>query len=152
LGSILSGHAVNQAILLQTKASDQWAYYQAKSTKAHLYEINKTMLATMLDAAKDEDKNGGRTARINKTITGFGAKMQTYAVEEQNIQTKAQDLERESAREFEIHQLYSIGIACFQISIVLASMAILVEAPFLYASSIAGGIIGLLFTVVGLIK
>ena len=37
IGSLLSGHAVNQAILEQTKATDQWAYYQTKSTKGHVY-------------------------------------------------------------------------------------------------------------------
>ena len=40
IGSLLSaGHAVNQAILEQTKATDQWAFYQAKSTKSHVYQV-----------------------------------------------------------------------------------------------------------------
>jgi hypothetical protein len=37
LGSLLSGHEANQAILNQTRASDQWAYFQSKSTKGHIY-------------------------------------------------------------------------------------------------------------------
>ena len=35
LGSLSSGHAANQAILAQSKATNQWAYFQAKSTKGN---------------------------------------------------------------------------------------------------------------------
>jgi hypothetical protein len=57
LGSLLSGHAANEAILLQTKASDQWTYYQAKSTKSHLYEVNKTLVEALIQS-KGDPKSG----------------------------------------------------------------------------------------------
>ena len=46
-GSLLSGNAVNEAILGQTKATDQWAYYQAKSTKAQLYEVGGKLIQAL---------------------------------------------------------------------------------------------------------
>ena len=44
LASLLSGHEVNQAILKQTQATDQWAYFQAKSTKQQLYEVGGKLI------------------------------------------------------------------------------------------------------------
>lgn len=33
-----------QSVINQTLASDQWAYYQAKSTKQHLHELQAELL------------------------------------------------------------------------------------------------------------
>jgi hypothetical protein len=48
LGATLStlrvGSFSNRSILRQTQASDQWAYYQAKSIKGYLYDILKEKL------------------------------------------------------------------------------------------------------------
>src|SRR5208337_4073813 len=48
-GSLLSGHAVNQAILEQTKATDQWAFYQAGG------ELIKALSATQSQSTKAGD-------------------------------------------------------------------------------------------------
>src|SRR5437868_1799952 len=49
-GSLLSGHAVNEAIIKQSQATDQWAFYQAKSTKEHLFEGDGFVVASLLRA------------------------------------------------------------------------------------------------------
>ena len=36
LGGMIAGHHSNEALILQIKSSDQWAYYQAKSIKAEI--------------------------------------------------------------------------------------------------------------------
>ena len=41
-----------RAVLSQTQATNQWAYYQAKSIKGYLYEIQKEALE--LEFKKDE--------------------------------------------------------------------------------------------------
>src|SRR4051794_583494 len=46
-GSLLSGHAANEAILAQTQASDKWSYFQAKSTKGHLYDVSKEVVRSL---------------------------------------------------------------------------------------------------------
>ena len=50
MASLLSGHAVNQAILAQTRATDQWSYYQAKSTKQQLYEVGGKLIEALAPA------------------------------------------------------------------------------------------------------
>src|SRR5271167_3063413 len=49
IGSLFSGHAANQAILKQTEASDRWSYFQAKSTKGHIYESDRMILGVLAE-------------------------------------------------------------------------------------------------------
>jgi hypothetical protein len=145
LGSLLSGHAANEAILLQTKASDQWTYYQAKSTKSHLYEVNKTLIEALIQS-KGDSKSAANLEELTKRIDG---KMKGYEKEKSEIEEKATDLEKESSHEFAEHQMYSFAVACFQICIVLASVSILVDSSALYLSSVIGGVIGVGLLVYG---
>src|ERR1700712_6064915 len=39
LGGMFAGHHSNEALIFQIKASDQWAYYQAKSIKAEIRSL-----------------------------------------------------------------------------------------------------------------
>jgi len=152
LGSLLSGHAANEAILLQAKASDQWSFYQAKSTKAHLYENNKTLIEAFMQVAMPGNKAGAATDRqgpLRALTASVDAKMKDYDQQKKEIEEKATELEKESAHEFAAHQLYSLAVACFQIGIVIASISILVENGALYAFSIVGGAGGIALLVVG---
>ena len=147
LGSLLSGHAANEAILLRSKASDQWSYYQSKSTKAHLYEVNKSLVDTLM-----QGQTGARTTALADLTKSIEAKMQTYAKEQKDIEDKAIDLEKESEHEFAAHQMYSYAVAFFQICIVLASISILVDSTILFQGSVLGGIIGVVLMVIGYVK
>src|SRR5215813_7857454 len=62
----------NEALLAQTKASDQWAYYQAKSVKAAVYASQASALtkANPEIAAKDQEeatRYGSEEQEISKT-------------------------------------------------------------------------------------
>src|SRR5437867_2252163 len=66
----------NEALLVQTKATDQWAYYQAKSVKAAIYATQASALkATNPDLAEKDQKEAER-----------------YAAEEQEISKSAKEL------------------------------------------------------------
>jgi hypothetical protein len=145
IGSLLSGHAANEAILLQTRASDQWSYYQATSTKSHLYELNEELLKAFTAGGSKMPLAGANSARLRDLET----KAAGYVKERNEIEHKALDLEAESAHEFLVHQLYSFAVACFQISIVLTSVSILVNNGVFFKSSIAGGLLGIGMLIAG---
>ena len=42
---------LNDATFNQTQASDQWAFYQAKSIKQNLYEVSRGLMPKAADAA-----------------------------------------------------------------------------------------------------
>ncbi len=41
LSTFKGGGFSTKSVLAQTQASDQWAYYQSKSIKSYLYELQK---------------------------------------------------------------------------------------------------------------
>lgn len=154
LGSLLSGHAANEAILLQSRASDQWSYFQAKSTKGHMYEVNRDLVEALakIMLAEGSAKGGGKEQPLKDLSSQVDAKVKGYEKDKKEIEEKANDLEKESGHEFAAHQMYSFAVACFQIGIVLASVSILVENVALYSSSVVAGAIGLGLLILGYVR
>jgi hypothetical protein len=139
-GSLLSGHAANQAILKQSQASDQWAYFQAKSTKGHLYEVGRELITVL----------GGTASDAKSALDRFGQQVSKYEAEKEPIREQAEELQNESRYEFRQHHYYSLGIASFQVGIVLASISILLRPRITWWLSLVSGVVGLLFVLRGL--
>jgi len=142
LGSLLSGQAANEAILAQSRATNQWAYFQAKSTKGHLYEVGGEIVKAL----------GGAPGHPGATVETFRAEAARYDGEKGEVRRGAERLEAESRHELHTHHRYALGVSMFQVGIVLASVSILVRYPPLYALSLAAGAGGLLCVVLGLVS
>ncbi len=126
----------NEAILLQSRASDQWSYYQAKSIKGHIYEVN----AQLFPAKAAEFRN----------------KSQKYDSEKEEIKKKAESLEQGSeeknkASEFyyEKHHLFAVAETFMQISIAIASVAALTRIRRVWYFSLAGAAAGVIIFLYG---
>jgi hypothetical protein len=141
VGSLLSGHAANQAILKQSEASDQWAYFQSKSTKGHLYEVGRDIVAVL----------SGTSGESKPSLDRFEQQINRYEQEKDKIKEEAEALQKESKHEFEQHHYYALGIASFQVGIVLASISILVRHRATWWLSLAAGLIGVLLLLRGLL-
>jgi Domain of unknown function (DUF4337) len=141
IGSLLSGHTVNQSILEQTKATDQWAYYQAKSTKGHAYLVGGELI-------KDLSTTQSTTASDSRTqaLRHFQEESERYEREKEDFKKEAEHLEAESQHEFHRHLQFALGIACFQVGIVLASVSILVRIRAIYYLSVVAGAAGLVWS------
>jgi hypothetical protein len=142
IGSLLSGHAVNQAILSQTKATDQWAFYQAKSTKGHIYLVGGEIIKTLTQTTSPSESYGA-------SLRHFQQETERYDLEKEEIRKEAEHLEAESRHEFHMHNQFALGIACFQVGIVLASVSILVRIRTIYYLSLLSGAAGLAWTLSG---
>ena len=140
IGSLLSGHAANQSILAQSKATNLWAYHQAKSTKGHLYEVG----ADILKAVNTPTTQAAEVQEHFRTEKG------RYDKEKGEIQHEAEKLEEESRHELHKHHRYATGVAMLQVGIVLASVSILVKYRGLFLMSLLAGIVGVTFLIVGL--
>jgi Skp family chaperone for outer membrane proteins len=145
IGSLLSGHAANDAVLNQSRANDQWALYQAKSTKGHLYEANQEVLDTLATL------QGARREQVQPKLDDFKQKVAKYEKDKEKTKKDAEELEVESRTEFQKHQRFSLGVAAFQIGIVLASISILVRNRVIYALSLVAGCGGLVFVLLGIL-
>ena len=121
----------NEAVLKKTQASDQWNFYQAKSSKGHLMEL-------AADIGTSE-KQAFYLAQIKK-----------YDQEKTAIKQKAEALEAESnhANEESEHLLHphhrlAQAMTLIQISISLASITVLTRKRWLFALAgiaAAGGV------------
>lgn len=142
VGSLLSGHAANQAILKQVDASDNWAYYQSKSTKGHIYEVGGEIVRAL---------SGPASVTVTSSLNRFEQQKNRYDKEKEEIQAKAKELQTESQHEFRQHHYYSLGIAAFQVGIVLASISILIRHRAPWWLSLVAGLLGIMFVLRGLI-
>jgi len=128
--------AKNEAILFESQASDQWAYYQAKGVKESL-AANQALL-------------------VGATNTSLAAKFDTeaarYRTEQGEIQTKARELEarvKESNERAEAllehHHRFAIAVTLFQIAIALSAIAALTKRKALWSVGLAASVAALVF-------
>src|ERR1039458_7380503 len=87
--SLLGHRAHTEEILLQTRATDQWAYYQAKNIRRNNLEALDDVL-TALENTKEE-----RAQEVQKR---FHEEIDKYRDQQKDIQNEARGLERSEER------------------------------------------------------
>jgi hypothetical protein len=128
------GHRTHtEEVLIQTKANDQWAYYQAKTIRSHMYEANSEMTRLIKgDAGVAED---------------FRRKSEDQKHGAEAVRTKAEDLEREvdftsrRAGRFDTSEIF------LEIAIVLCSITLLTGTRLYWRISFLSSAIGIAFMV-----
>ena len=119
----------NNAALKKAEASNQWNYYQAKSTKQALAELAMNLSP---EAAK----------------SAYQAKVERYEKEKDGIKTVAEKLETEvvewdekSDEQMHLHHRWAQATTVLQISIAMAAIALLTKKKWLeYAMFGTGGL------------
>jgi hypothetical protein len=123
VAALLAGHHVNEAMIDQIRASDQWSFYQAKGVKS-------AVLASKLELLGDFDKPISQKDRD---------KLGQYKTEQEEIQTKAKEFEESSHLHLERHVIFARAVTMFQIAIAVAAISVLTQKrPFWYLSIIVG--------------
>jgi Na+/glutamate symporter len=109
----------NNAAIKKTEASNQWNYFQAKSTKQSLAEFARDL--------SPEDKKVGYQSRIDR-----------YEKEKNEIKTAAEKLETEaltwdksSDEQMHRHHRWAQATTVLQVSIALAAIALLTRKKWL---------------------
>ena len=130
----------NEAILLQAKASDTWNYYQAKRIKEHVY----TAVALTLPASGlKELRSTARKEHGDQTKISDEAKALEHEVELRNAR---------SERFMKAHETIEIAVTMFEVAIVLVSISALASSRLLTVLAGAGGVLGLIFLLLGLAR
>lgn len=125
--SVLGHFSTTEEILAQQKASDQWAYYQAKSIRR--YESG--FVADILSAVKSPDAAQKYKGNVAK-----------YDNESKEISEKATEFERERDLRHRQALRLDVGEVFLEIAIVLASLVILAKRAFLWWGALASGLAG----------
>ena len=143
VGSLLSGHAANEAILAQSKANDAWSYYQAKSTKRHIYKAERVAVEAL------KGLPGADQSKLNAADDTLRKAQDKYEGQLKEKMEAASEEQRTSEYEFSKHKNYAAAVAAFQVGIVLASISILVRQRIIYALGIVAGVVGVALLIYG---
>jgi hypothetical protein len=131
VGSLKAGGFSTKVVLSQAQASDEWAYYQAKSIKQRVAEM-EAHLAT-----------GERAAAA-------AADVARYKTDQIESQAKAKRLEAQRDGFGKHGPPMGFGITLLQISIALASVCLLTKRKALWTASAVIGAVGVGYLVYGL--
>lgn len=122
----------NNAAIKKTEASNQWNYFQAKSTKQSLAEMSRDF------ASKEEDK------------AKYQAKIDRYEREKGEIKAAADKLEadatawdKQSDEQMHQHHRWAQSTTVLQVSIALAAIALLTKKKWLEYAMFGAGAVGL---------
>jgi len=140
LSTFKGGGYSNKSVLSQARASDQWAFFQAKGIKQTVAEAQKENLTLALHDQKDP----AYTADLQNRIKVYEAKIKKYSLEKDTITTKANELEASQADAKKHSEIFGMGVIFLQISILLSSIAALVKKSPLWYLGVAVGIIGII--------
>jgi hypothetical protein len=84
--TLLAHRASTHELLLQSKATDQWAYFQAKNIRLHEMEANVDIFNTL--TTKDSEKAEKMAQKYEKQVA-------KYEADKEDISEKAKELENE---------------------------------------------------------
>jgi len=120
------GKYSSRAVLNQGQETSQWAYYQAKSIKSYVYEIQKQKLELELLADKGL-RTGAVSERYQKIIADYDRQIKRYEIEKAEIKTVADNLAK--SKEDAQHRAGNFGYALIflQIAIMLSSVSALTK-------------------------
>src|SRR5213596_2205817 len=131
IAGLLSGHHVNEAMMNQIEASDQWSYYQAKSIKASVLDAKMSLAG----ASNESDQS----------------KRDRYEKEQEQIKSEAEQKETAAKSNFRKHEVFAGGVTMFQIAIAIAAISALTKRPRFWIVSLLFGAAGCAFLVLAAI-
>ncbi len=117
-------NSMKEMLLAQQEASNQWSYYQAKNMRENLYRIQRLNLEADFLDREDSMKPEAR-AKFEATIKKMADEEKRYATEKKDIEAEARKAEHERDVNRKRDPYFDFAEALLQISIVMASIAIL---------------------------
>jgi hypothetical protein len=134
--SVLGQHFTTEQLLLQQKASDQWAYYQAKDIRRYSAQVALDTLTQM-----KADSPG-----INRYVQDTDR----YKKQAAEIQDKAREFEKDRDKSGREALRFHFGEVFLEVAIVLSSLSILTKQKALFLGGAAAALIGVVISLTAL--
>lgn len=144
LSTFKGGGYSTRSVMSQTQASDQWAYFQSKSIKGYIYEMQRDKLDLELKSI------GSKIAPVvaeeyGKKIEDYSKKIAKYEAEKSDIQKEAKRFE-EIRNDAQRHsQIFGIAVIYLQIAILLSSIAALIKKKPVWLLGVLVGLVGIAY-------
>jgi hypothetical protein len=142
MATFKGGGFSTRAVLSQTQASDQWAFFQSKSIKGYLYEMQRDQLEMQLKT-QEAALSPAVAGEYRKKIDGYQGKIAKYEAEKGKIQGDAKRLEavRDDAQQHS--KTFGMAVIFLQIAILLSSIAALIKKRYLWIIGVVIGVWGI---------
>jgi hypothetical protein len=140
-GATLLGHrAHTEELLLQSQATDQWAYYQAKNDRYHGMQNTENLMENMIP--RDKDKAESMLKKYEKDI-------ERYDSDKEDISEKAKELEKERDLVSRRADRFDGGEALLEVGLVICSITLLTKKKHFWISGVVVGALGIALAVTG---
>jgi hypothetical protein len=139
----LMGHrAHTEELLHQTKATDQWAYYQAKDIRRKNYElfIDELSVFTL--------QNSEATQKVKEK---YAKEIERYRGEEKEIQAEARGAENEVLVEQRRANRFDLGEVLLEAALVICSITLLTRKKAFWFFGLLLGTAGVVIAATGLL-
>ena len=123
IASLGASNAMKQLLLAQQQSSDQWAFYQARVIREHLYRTQK--LTVELALAEPSALRGAERAKYEALAKRFADEEKRYNTEKKDVEQDARKLEALRDHHRARDPYFEFGEVLLQIAIVSASVSIL---------------------------
>ena len=140
IATLLGHRASTEEIILQTKATDQWALFQAKNIRLHEMQGFADLLATLSPVDK-EKAEALREKYLKET--------DRYEKEKDEVSEQAKELEKERESSSRRADRYEAGEVILEIALIICSLTLLTKKRIFWLSGIALGLVGLGTTLSG---
>ena len=158
IGGLGGGNATDDMIINNIRASDTWAFYQAKNIRQTMHELEVAELESRLATATP-----GQRAELERRIAAYKGKIARYDSEpdpeaptdplrgegKRQLSAKAAMFEAERDRAVQKDDNFDLAEVALQLALVLGSVAILATSRTILIASAALGAVGALLTLNG---
>jgi hypothetical protein len=138
-------NSMKEMLLAQQEASNQWAFYQAKAMRENLYRIQRLNMDAEFLARGDSMKPEAK-ARFEATLKKMQDEEIRYATEKKDIELAAKEAEHKRDLNKKRDPYFDFAEALLQISIVMASIAILSSSRPVFYFSLVGAVLGVVLS------
>ncbi len=146
--SLGGNNAMKEMLLAQQQSSDQWAFYQSKVMREHLYKLQKMQFETNL-LEKKRSMSPELVQHYSDTITKLGEEENRYGKEKKKIEEEAKKLETERDVNKNKDPYFDYAEVLIQISIVLSSISILAGSHQIFYMALCSAFCGSLLSLNG---
>src|SRR6202795_1770010 len=140
--SLMGHRSATEQLLAQTKATDQWAFYQAKDIRRRSYELFIDEL-TVFTVQNSE--------QVQKVKEKYAKEIERYREEGKEIQAEAKNAENEVQIEARRADRFDLGEVLLEAALVICSITLLTRKKLFWAFGLLLGAAGTLIAASGLL-
>jgi hypothetical protein len=139
--SLMGHRSHTEELLLQTKATDQWAYYQAKDIRRRNYELFLDELSVFTLQTTDA---------VAKLKEKYAKEIDRYKDEQKDIQAEAKAAEEEVHTQQRRADRFDLGEVLLEAALVICSITLLTRKKIFWQLGTFLGVVGLGVAAAGL--